>query len=64
MDKGAAAYERFLQGEEQALDDLVKLYRSPLTNFINGYIGDYDTAEDIRRYQYSNSSEKRYHYGN
>lgn len=47
MDKGAAAYERFLQGDEKALDDLVKLYRNPLTNFINGYIGDYDTAEDI-----------------
>lgn len=47
MDIGTAIYERFLQGEEQALDELVNLYRNSLTSFINGYIGDYDEAEDI-----------------
>lgn len=62
MDIGVATYERFLQGDEQALDELVKLYRNSLTSFINGYIGDYDEAEDIMIDVFVDLIQKRKHF--
>lgn len=47
MDRGAELYRRFLDGDQKALDELIKMYRVPLTAFINGFIKDQDTAESI-----------------
>lgn len=47
MDIGFESYQRFMNGDEKALDELIKMYRSPLTAFINGFINDIDTAESI-----------------
>lgn len=47
MDKGLEVYQRFLNGDEKALDELIVMYRTPLTSFINGFIKDIDTAESI-----------------
>ena len=47
MDNGASSYRRYLDGDEAAFDELLRLYRDNLTFFINRYVHDLDAAEDI-----------------
>lgn len=47
MDRGLEAYQHFLDGDEKALDELIAIYRNPLTAFIYGFTKDSDTAESI-----------------
>ncbi len=47
MDNGASSYRRYLDGEEAAFDELMILYRDSLTFFINRFVHDPDTAEDL-----------------
>ena len=47
MDNGASSYRRFLDGDESAFDDIMNgLFRS-LVFFVNRYVHDVHTAEDI-----------------
>ena len=47
MDNGAGSYRRFLNGEESAFDELMAAYFRPLVFFIDRYVHDVHTAEDI-----------------
>ena len=47
MDNGASSYRRFLHGEESAFDEIMAEYFRPLVFFIDRYIHDPHTAEDI-----------------
>ena len=47
MDNGASSYRRFLDGDEAAFDEILRLYRDNLTFFINRYVHDLDAAEDL-----------------
>ena len=47
MDNGACSYRRFLDGDEEAFDEIVKEYFDSLVFFINGYINDFQASEDI-----------------
>ena len=47
MDNGESSYRRYLAGDESALDEILTLYRIPLTFFIDRIVHDPDTAEDI-----------------
>ncbi len=47
MDDGRESYRRFLDGDESAFSELVAMYRDPLTFFIQRYVHDLPTAEDI-----------------
>lgn len=47
MDNGACSYRRFLNGDEEAFDEIVKEYFDSLVFFINGYVSDLHAAEDI-----------------
>ena len=47
MDNGASSYRRYLNGDEAAFDEILLLYRDNLTFFINRYVHDLDTAEDL-----------------
>ena len=38
MDNGASSYRRYLDGDEAAFDDILRLYRDNLTFFINRYV--------------------------
>ena len=47
MDNGAISYRRFLDGDESAINEIMKeLFRS-LVFFIDGYVHDVHAAEDI-----------------
>ena len=47
MDNGASSYRRFLDGDESAFDDIMKELFHSLVFFIDSYVQDIHTAEDI-----------------
>ncbi len=47
MDNGACNYRRFLDGDESAFDDIMKELFYSLVFFVNRYVQDIHTAEDI-----------------
>ena len=47
MDNGACSYRRFLQGDESAFDEIMQEYFLNLVFFIDRYVHDLPTAEDI-----------------
>ena len=47
MDNGASSYRRFLNGDESAFDEIMKDLFYPLVFFIDRYVCDVHTAEDI-----------------
>lgn len=47
MDNGASSYNRFLNGDNEALDELVAAYSDALVGFALCIVGDADVAEDI-----------------
>ena len=47
MDNGASSYRRFLAGDENGLNEIVKQYGDNLMFFINSYVKNISLAEDI-----------------
>ena len=47
MDNGASSYRRFLDGDESAFDDIMEQLFFGLVFFIDRYVRDIHTAEDI-----------------
>ena len=47
MDNGACSYRRFLDGDESAFDDIMNELFDSLVFFLNRYVNDIHTAEDI-----------------
>ena len=47
MDNGASSYRRFLEGDESAFDEIMKDLFDKLVFFIDRYVNDIHTAEDI-----------------
>lgn len=47
MDNGAVYYSRYLQGDESAFEELVKLYQNEMILLIAQYTSDYQISEDI-----------------
>jgi len=46
-DRGMEAYERFLSGDESGLAVIVEAYGDRLLRYINSYVHDENTAEDL-----------------
>ena len=47
METGEMYYRRYLDGDPTAFDGILQLYRNQLTFFINRFVRDLDTAEDL-----------------
>ena len=47
MDTGAANYERYLQGDDGAVEALVEEYKNGLTLYLNSIVGNIFTAEEL-----------------
>lgn len=47
MDNGEGSYRRYLNGEENAFDDIQKMYFERLTLFADRYLNDIAAAEDV-----------------
>ena len=64
MGNGESSYRRYLDGDEAAFDDILRLYRDSLTFFINRFVHDLDAAEDlaIDTFMYLIVHRYRYHF--
>lgn len=47
MINGASSYHRFLQGDKSGIEEIVKTYNNSLIFFVNGFVNNITTAEDI-----------------
>ncbi len=47
MDNGASSFRRFLDGEEEAFNEIMEELFRGLVFFINGYVNDVHAAEDL-----------------
>ena len=47
MKNGSEYYNRFLSGDENAIDEIVKIYKNGLILYIYSIIGDYQKAEEL-----------------
>lgn len=47
MNNGAEYYIRFLSGDEDAIDEIVRIYKDGLVYYIYSIIGDFQMAEEI-----------------
>ena len=62
MDNGASSYRRFLDGDESAFDELMEELFRGLVFFINGFVQDIHTAEDIAIDTFSDLLVHRHRY--
>ena len=62
MDNGASSYRRYLDGEEEAFDEIVISLYDPLVQFLYRYVKDPHAAEDIAMDVFSDLAayKKRY----
>ena len=47
MDNGAISYRRFLEGDDNALEEIVEDYKDGLILFLNGYVNNIYIAEEL-----------------
>ncbi len=47
MDRGAAAYRRFLEGDDKGIEELIAEYKDGLILYLAGFCGGLDTAEEL-----------------
>ena len=47
MDNGAESYRRFLQGDDKAFVEIIRDYKDGLILYINGFVNNVITAEEI-----------------
>ena len=47
MDNGACSYRRFLAGDDDGLADIIREYRDGLIFYLNGFVNNIHTAEDL-----------------
>ena len=62
MDKGQINYNRYLDGDEDALLELVREYRDGLALYINTYVRDMSLAEDVVLDTFTRLTVKRPHF--
>ena len=62
MDNGASSYRRFLDGDESAFDEIMKEYFDNLVFFIDRFVYDIHTAEDIAIDAFSDLVVHRHRY--
>ena len=47
MDNGASSYRRFLDGDDNGLEDIVRDYKDGLILYLNGFVNNIYIAEDL-----------------
>ena len=62
MDKGNQSYQRFMAGDKQGLVEIIELYSDSLAAFINGFVHNESTAEDLMQDTYLELIKKEHHF--
>ena len=62
MDNGATSYRRFLDGDKEGLTEIVHTYADGLIFYVNSFVHDIHTAEDITEDVLAKLIAKKPHY--
>lgn len=62
MDNGAGSYRRFLGGDEEGLADIVREYKDGLILYLNSFVNNIHTAEDLTEDTFFRLMVKRPHF--
>ncbi|MBQ8248321.1 MAG: RNA polymerase sigma factor [Clostridia bacterium] len=62
MDIGASSYRRYLDGDDTGIAEIIKEYKDGLTLYINGYVNNIFTAEDLMEETFFKLAAKRPHF--
>ena len=62
MDKGYQSYQRFMAGDKQGLVEIIELYSDSLAAFINGFVHNESTAEDLMQDTYLELIRKEHNF--
>ena len=62
MDRGADSYRRFLTGDEDALVELIRDHKDGLVLFLNRYVNDLRTAEELTEDVFFRLAVKKPHF--
>ena len=62
MDNGASSYRRFLDGDKEGLTEIVHTYADGLIFYVNSFVHDIHTAEDITEDVLAKLIAKKPHY--
>ena len=47
MDNGASSYGRYLEGDDSALTEIIRIYKDGLTLYLNSFTNNIHDAEEI-----------------
>ena len=59
MDIGASSYRRYLDGDDTGIVEIIKEYKDGLTLYINGYVNNIFTAEELTEETFFKLASKR-----
>jgi len=59
MDNGASSYRRYLDGDDTGIVEIIKEYKDGLILYINGYVNNIFTAEDLMEETFFKLATKR-----
>jgi len=62
MDNGASSYRRYLDGDDAGLTDIIRIYKDGLILYINGYVDNIFTAEDLMEETFFKLATKKPHF--
>ena len=62
MDIGASSYRRYLDGDDAGLVEIIKAYKDGLILYINGYVNNIFTAEELMEETFFKIAVKKPHF--
>ena len=62
MDNGASSYRRFLAGDDNGLADIIREYRDGHIFYLNGFVNNNHTAEDLAEDVFIKIAAKKPHF--
>ena len=62
MDEGAASYQRYLEGDDEALVEIIRDYKDGLILFLNRYVNNIYVAEELAEDTFVRLFTKRPHF--
>ncbi|MBQ7596856.1 MAG: RNA polymerase sigma factor, partial [Clostridia bacterium] len=62
MDNGASSYRRFLAGDDDGLAEIIRDYRDGLIFYLNGFVNNIHSAEDMAEDVFVKIAVKKPHF--
>jgi DNA-directed RNA polymerase specialized sigma24 family protein len=62
MDNGASSYRRFLDGDDEGLAEIIKIYNAGLTLYLNSFVNNLSVADELSEDTFVKIGVKKPHF--